>query len=91
MTVYFTCASMFTQPYRYDSQMAFCGHLNFAITTAHMAFLASAASQKEKERMEKTLYRPDTILVRKFLKREEKRKAFCRSMECSSAGGGPLV
>jgi hypothetical protein len=57
---------MFTQPYRYDSQMAFCGHLIFAITTTHMAFLASAASQKEKERKEKTLYRPVTSLGRKF-------------------------
>ena len=66
MTVYFTCTCMFTQPYRYDSQMAFCGHLIFAITTTHMAFLASAASQKEKERKEKTLYRPVTSLGRKF-------------------------
>jgi len=65
MTVYFTCTSMFTHPYRYDSQMAICGHLIFAITT-HMAFLASAASQKEKERKEKTLYRPVTSLGRKF-------------------------
>jgi hypothetical protein len=56
---------MFTHPYRYDSQMAICGYLIFAITT-HMAFLASAASQKEKERKEKTLYRPVTSLGRKF-------------------------